>query len=184
MKNKTLRDLPKILARTIKQNQRAAVIGKLAETNQNSFAKVLFYENLIVFRIGTIFEKINALHSLSLLKNTGKFYNFDLPNFEDLMEKYTLGSIIQMCNPILSSKPKLLKGLRKFNDDRINLTHKMFDIDKIPNNIDLLKIAKKLALSGKVICDDLNKMINDLDKLNRDILKKNKKLNRQTSPGS
>lgn len=162
---KNLTDLSKIMVVVLKQNERAQFIKKFAGNNQNPFAQVLFYENLIIYQVGTIFEKINLVHLLSLLKNSGKIYSYDLPNFEKLMNSYTLGSIINLASSALSPHKNLLTHLKNFNKSRNQLTHKMFDINKNPSTVDLFKTAKKLAILGHFISSELDNLTVDIHKL-------------------
>lgn len=170
MKIKSLKDLPELLDRAFKLDERSMAIKRLVESTKDPFAKVLFYENLIVFQTGMVFEKINILHWFSLLKNTGQLHEYSLPNHKFLMDK-TLGSVIQLANFALSTHSNLLMELKKFNDHRNKLTHKMFDIDKIPKNTDLLEIAKKLDGSGQLICSELDNITADLTKQIKEIQK-------------
>lgn len=162
-KDKTLLDLGKALKIAFEQQNRAKTIRKLALKKIHPFAKVLIYENLIVFQIGTIFEKINLLHLFSLFKTTKKTPHYFLPNFTHLMDSYTLGAVLKLTESVFSSHPGLLRNLKKFNSSRTRITHKMFDLDKIPSEAELIRTAKDLVVLGDRISEDLSNIAQQID---------------------
>lgn len=170
MNNKKGFNFEKALKNALEQYKRAREIKSLAENSNDVLAKVLLYENLMTFRIGVIFERINLLHMENLLRNTKKIYLFQLPNFESLMDSYTLGQVAKLAKSVLNQYPNLIKDITKFNKSRIQLTHKMFDVGKISSMDEILKIAKSLAILGDKIVDELEAINDEIDnmlKINR-----------------
>ncbi len=108
--------------------------------------QMVILENIISYKLADL-----IILSQNIINKKSNIRNFNY-GVHRLLEKCTLGSLINKLNNISFSSKNLLKNLISFNELRINITHKMHlgysDLKEIEKEIlNIIKIGKSLLKS-------------------------------------
>ncbi|HNV96954.1 MAG TPA: hypothetical protein PKL13_01395 [bacterium] len=138
--------------------------SNIIKNERSPLGKLLLQENYIFFNI------INLLHNIKLTINYSIKNEFDnnkklnsvgyalikLPGEKILFNNYTLGKIIQLLKQFINSDSNIIKKLDKYNKNRNELTHKMFEKY---NDIKIIrKDARKIIIDGEKILKNISRL--------------------------
>lgn len=167
-KNKKMKNNKKndqiIYNKLVKKAEFINNFSNIIKNERSPLGKLLLQENYIFFNI------INLLHNIKLTINYSIKNEFDnnkklnsvgyalikLPGEKILFNNYTLGKIIQLLKQFINSDSNIIKKLDKYNKNRNELTHKMFEKY---NDIKIIrKDARKIIIDGEKILKNISRL--------------------------